>query len=684
MKRIFFILSLFVALLVSLPFGAGNPVYADDPTAGSNKMNSTPPFGDQMVVHVNSDFGYRPPEATDGLGSTWHQGLDLDVPRVFAPCEGEITYAGSYGSGGLGVEFHPALQPDGPCTSDCVIVFMDLNVIKVGVGPIHKGEEIGECTEAIGGSTGGHLHMELWPNGYLKSGDPHADIANGACIDPGYYLTQAFGITLENWHPSGNRSGSDSAFSVSFEKFMKNIGLFFSNLMKFFMDACNKAYKYLFPLVWWLVGFFCLFDLVFPILLGGMQAAPFVLIIKSLKYAGLMGFVLVYPKFISDIILSFVTSISGAAVDPANQVMQAVPAPQLFLQHLTSLIVPSMNLVSNLSWFAMITNMLDVMIIWFGTLLVMGFGLLFAIYVIFAFVEFYVYAAMAFASVPFAALGLTKFVAEGMLGAIISSAIKILLASIMMFFVTTAIDNMSAPDISGAAVSSVTGGRISMASNEDYAGIPANAPTTPDKDKLDELLSDPVKARLYNTIMKYAPTAGVNEQVVFAIVGQESAFGTAPKIGNNVMQVDPGNDVSVANLSPTYKAKAEELGFHDRITIRDLFPDYDTDYDSNVQAGLVILHEKIMIDGGNVYQGVKDYNGGGDPQYMEHVIQRYYEYFGARLVFRDGPSGGTLTLSTDDIHLYWMMCAFIIFLCVVAFKVCADVARVWSGAYQLR
>lgn len=48
------------------------------------------------------------------------------------------------------------------------------------------------------------------------------------------------------------------------------------------------------------------------------------------------------------------------------------------------------------------------------------------------------------------------------------------------------------------------------------------------------------------------------------------------------------------------------------------------------------------------------------------------------------PSGGTLTLSTDDIHLYWMMCAFIIFLCVVAFKVCSDVAHVWSGAYQLR
>lgn len=102
-----------------------------------------------------------------------------------------------------------------------------------------------------------------------------------------------------------------------------------------------------------------------------------------------------------------------------------------------------------------------------------------------------------------------------------------------------------------------------------------------------------------SALRDYAPTAGVNEQVVFAIVAQESAFGIAD-VGNNVMQVAPGNDVSVANLSPAYKARAEKLGFHDRITIRDLFPGYDTDYDSNVQAGLVILHEKIIIDGGNV------------------------------------------------------------------------------------
>lgn len=42
-----------------------------------------------------------------------------------------------------------------------------------------------------------------------------------------------------------------------------------------------------------------------------------------------------------------------------------------------------------------------------------------------------------------------------------------------------------------------------------------------------------------SALRDYTPTAGVNEQVEFAIVGQESAFGAAGKIANNVMQVAP-------------------------------------------------------------------------------------------------------------------------------------------------
>lgn len=185
-----------------------------------------------------------------------------------------------------------------------------------------------------------------------------------------------------------------------------------------------------------------------------------------------------------------------------------------------------------------------------------------------------------------------------------------------------------------------------------------------------------------SALRDYAPTAGVNEQVVFAIVGQESAFGTAGNIGNNVMKVAPDNDVSVANLSPAYKARAEELGFHDRITIRDLFPDYDTDYDSNVQAGLVILHEKIMIDGGNVEQGIHDYNSGDE--YINQIRNAFYQFTGARLVLRSGTTGGSIHFTTDEIHQYWLMCTFVVFLCFAAYKVCSDVSRIWSGSYQLR
>lgn len=54
----------------------------------------------------------------------------------------------------------------------------------------------------------------------------------------------------------------------------------------------------------------------------------------------------------------------------------------------------------------------------------------------------------------------------------------------------------------------------------------------------------------------YAPTAGVNEQAVFAIVAQESSFGDFDAVGNNVMQInDRGQSVEVRNLPDDIKAQ---------------------------------------------------------------------------------------------------------------------------------
>lgn len=46
------------------------------------------------------------------------------------------------------------------------------------------------------------------------------------------------------------------------------------------------------------------------------------------------------------------------------------------------------------------------------------------------------------------------------------------------------------------------------------------------------------------------------------------------------------------------------------------------------------------------------------------------------------PSGGLI--STDEIHQYWLMCTFVVYICFVAYKVCTDIAHIWSGSYQLR
>lgn len=191
----------------------------------------------------------------------------------------------------------------------------------------------------------------------------------------------------------------------------------------------------------------------------------------------------------------------------------------------------------------------------------------------------------------------------------------------------------------------------------------------------------------------YAPTAGVNEQAVFAIVAQESSFGDFDAVGNNVMQInDRGQSVEVRNLPDDIKA---QIGRTDgTIRVVDIFPqafvsegtpvrsDPNCDLQQNIMGGLLILRDKIMSAGGNVEQGIHDYNSGDE--YINQIRNAFYQFTGARLVLRSGTTGGSIHFTTDEIHQYWLMCTFVVFLCFAAYKVCTDVSRIWSGSYQLR
>lgn len=64
-----------------------------------------------------------------------------------------------------------------------------------------------------------------------------------------------------------------------------------------------------------------------------------------------------------------------------------------------------------------------------------------------------------------------------------------------------------------------------------------------------------------------------------------------------------------------------------RVSIADLYPEYATDITQNAMAAAAILKDKITDAGGNVWEGVKRYNGGGDPEY-EQKVHGVYSAFG--------------------------------------------------------
>jgi murein DD-endopeptidase MepM/ murein hydrolase activator NlpD len=119
-------------------------------------------------IVVTSDFGPR--ESPGRIGSTYHEGIDLDCSTgdpVLATELGRVSFAGP--AGGYGnrlVVDHADFQTS----------YNHLSGITASVGAtVTAGTRIGLCG-STGHSTGSHLHFEL--------------IRNGAPVDPARYLSQ--------------------------------------------------------------------------------------------------------------------------------------------------------------------------------------------------------------------------------------------------------------------------------------------------------------------------------------------------------------------------------------------------------------------------------------------------------------------------------------------------------------
>lgn len=119
-----------------------------------------------------------------------------------------------------------------------------------------------------------------------------------------------------------------------------------------------------------------------------------------------------------------------------------------------------------------------------------------------------------------------------------------------------------------------------------------------------------------------------------AIHAAASAYGQDAKLMASMAAVESGGgDISAIHMAAgggMFQINDNQDirdGNGGRVSIADLYPEYATDITQNAMAAAAILKDKITDAGGNVWEGVKRYNGGGDPEY-EQKVHGVYSAFG--------------------------------------------------------
>lgn len=119
-----------------------------------------------------------------------------------------------------------------------------------------------------------------------------------------------------------------------------------------------------------------------------------------------------------------------------------------------------------------------------------------------------------------------------------------------------------------------------------------------------------------------------------AIHAAASAYGQDAKLMASMAAIESGGgDISAIHMAAgggMFQINDNQDirdGNGGRVSIADLYPEYATDTTQNAMAAAAILKDKITDAGGNVWEGVKRYNGGGDPEY-EQKVHGVYSAFG--------------------------------------------------------
>ena len=675
MIRFLLIFLLFLSSLLPLPSSNTLLIYAEDaqgeitePPLNSsedakeetiNKYGAVPPFPGGPVTSPMYDNVGRDHD---------HAGIDvgLDDVEFVAPFDGRVVHGSGNGFGDGWVYFYSTKEQNG--YADLYLLFgdMDSRTAYLQDGEVKQGKTIGYVLGYNSNvSTGAHVHVQQYK--YPPASEYAPFLGIEGCQNPVDTLLD-LGVDLSGKLYNGPRAGQigsenpDATFDI---EVLKTLGDEINEIIKDWSGHAIKAVQNITPYAQYLIGLLCILDLVIPLILSGLSFSLTALVVKVLKYAGLYGLVFAWPAFINNILLSFITSISGA-LDPTLDVTTNVTQPQLLLQKAIYIISPVFQKLGTFTAMDYMRNIGSVLGLYIITFLIMGFYMATAIFIALVYLEFYISAGVSLVSVPFAAWTKSKFIPEGSVGHLVSTAIKLLFISILVGMSALVIKDVEPVDL------------FKMPTIQHTQTAKPSTPSKGDVDKKDDTpkvdpstISNPYIGMIIDVANEY----GIDPNIALAIAMRESGGDTL----QGIKMPDNGDGIfQVTNNQEGYDPVT-----HQRFKIIDKFPEYKTNPRQNAEAGMCILLDKINMAGGDIWLGVKWYNSAdpsqGDPDYDTKVAANY-KYITGLDVSLLGHSG----ITTAMLITYLKIALGMISIAVLIMILPGRVMRVMAGPLELR
>ena len=110
------------------------------------------------------------------------------------------------------------------------------------------------------------------------------------------------------------------------------------------------------------------------------------------------------------------------------------------------------------------------------------------------------------------------------------------------------------------------------------------------------------------------------------IINAANQYGIDPNVALAIAARETGgDDVNAINMAPNGGLMQITDYSADDYDVNNLYPDWQTDPQQNALAGMYILSQKIKEQGGDLWSGVRAYNGAGDAaqQYVQQVQANY-------------------------------------------------------------